>query len=176
MNYLDYALNYLDKNIIQLLLTAIVIGLFLIARGLLVRVVKKHALLNELMHTREVYVKKFILTVLVIVTVTVIGIIWEVSLKGLSVYFASVFAVVGVALFATWSILSNLTASAILFFFYPYRIGSKVRIVDGDNSIEGEIADLTLFYMKIRTESEQLYSYPNNLAIQKPILHLSEPE
>ena len=94
----------------------------------------------------------------------------EVSFQGLSLYFASIFTVIGVALFATWSVLSNLTASVILFFFFPYRIGRKVKIIDGDNSIEGQIVDITLFHIKVETEDDRIVAYPNNLAIQKPIM------
>lgn len=113
--------------------------------------------------------------VLFLAFVVVLGIIWEVSLKGLSVYIASILTVVGVGLFATWSIVSNITASVILFFFFPFKIGSKVKIVDGDNSAEGEVIDLSLFSIQIKRLDGQYIYYPNNLAIQKSIVHLKNP-
>jgi MscS family membrane protein len=72
-----------------------------------------------------------------LIFITLIAIVWEISFRGLSVYFASFFTIVGVAFFASWSILSNVTAYAILFFYFPFfKIGSKIKIIDGDNSVQ----------------------------------------
>ena len=83
---------------------------------------------------------------------------------------------VGVGLFATWSIVSNITASVILFFFFPFKEGSKVKIVDGDNSVEGTVHALSLFSIKIKLEDNTEIYYPNNLAIQKGIIHLDQSQ
>ena len=144
--------------------------LFIIVRSVVRKLVIRHARKNKMAYSRELYVKKLIMVIQVLLFLTIIGVIWEISLKGLSLYFASVFTVIGVGLFANWSILSNMTASVILFFFFPYRIGNKIKIIDGDNSVEGTIVDITLFYMQIETDEKKKYSYPNNLAIQKAIL------
>ena len=54
------------------------------------------------------------------VTTTLIG----VKYSEISIFLSSIFAIIGVALFAQWSILSNITASFIIFFNFPYKIGS----------------------------------------------------
>jgi small-conductance mechanosensitive channel len=45
--------------------------------------------------------------------------------------------------------------------------------MDGDNSVEGVIIDITLFAMLIQLADENVVSYPNNLAIQKAIVNLN---
>ncbi|NJM93630.1 MAG: mechanosensitive ion channel [Cytophagales bacterium] len=120
---------------------------------------------------RRVFVSRFLRLVLAGVAFTFLGVIWNISFSGLGVYFASFFAVAGVALFAHWSILSNITASVILYFYYPYQIGSRVKIIDGENSVMGVVKDLNLFAIKIETNDGEV-SYPNNLAVQKPIIQL----
>ncbi|MEL6556964.1 MAG: mechanosensitive ion channel domain-containing protein [Bacteroidota bacterium] len=162
--------SFLKGNLLQVLLTIVMVFLFIIVRSIVRKLVIKHARKNKMAYSRELYVKKLIMVVQVLLFLTIIGVIWEISLKGLSLYFASVFTVIGVGLFANWSILSNMTASVILFFFFPYRIGNKIRIIDGDNSVEGTVVDITLFYIQIETDEKKKYSYPNNLAIQKAIL------
>jgi small-conductance mechanosensitive channel len=87
------------------------------------------------------------------------------SFKGLSISFASIFTVIGVAFFAQWSILSNITASVLLFFNFSYKVGNKIKIMDGDNSVTGEVANVTLFTFQIKNESGELVNYPNNLFI-----------
>ena len=113
--------------------------------------------------------KKLTNIMMLALSISILGAVWEISIRGISLYFASILTVLGVALFATWSVLSNLTCSIFLFFFFPYRIGQKVKIIDGDNSLEGVILDINLFYIKIETDEGNIVAYPNNLAIQKPI-------
>ena len=87
---------------------------------------KKHSQINDLAYTREVYIKKLISIGLILVFTSAIGMVWEISVKGLSIYFASIFTVIGVGLFVNWSIFSNLTAPVILFF--SSRIEFVVRL------------------------------------------------
>jgi MscS family membrane protein len=169
MNESNFWLTFLEHNLRALLITLGVTILYVVIRSIMLRLIKRHSSQSDVPKDREAYIIKLSNIMLILLFLTVTGAAWEISLKGLSVYFASIFTVVGVALFATWSMLSNLTASIIIFFF-PYRIGLNVRIVDGDNSIEGKIVDITLFYVLIETLDNKMCSYPNNLVIQKPLL------
>lgn len=87
------------------------------------------------------------------------------------VYFflSSIFAVIGVALFAQWSILSNITASLIIFFGFPYRVGDMVEVIDNDADVSGVIEEISLFHVLIR-RGEDLISYPNTLILQKGVI------
>ncbi len=169
-------LNELKANypFSQLVLTLLTFIMYLLFRRFISMVVIQRADKNNFDDKRATYIKKTIRWVVWLVLIVFLGIIWEVSLEGLSVYIASVLTIVGVGLFATWSIVSNITASVILFFFFPFRIGSRVKIVDGDNSAEGEVIGLSLFSIQIRREDGQDIYYPNNLAIQKSIVHLKQ--
>lgn len=165
-----------NDQLVQIGLTLLTIVLFLMLRLLFSRKVVKRALRYNFEDARTIYIKKAINAGLTILILVILGIIWEISLKGLSLYVASVLTVVGVGLFANWSIVSNITASVILFFFFPFKIGSKVKIMDGENSAEGEVLGVSLFSIQIRREDGQDIYYPNNLAIQKSIVHLKEPK
>lgn len=160
----------MDKYVlIEIGLTFILIILFLITRKIVSKLIRRHA--TKLMHSksRVAYVIKLSNFGLSLIFITLIALVWEISFKGLSIYFASFFTIVGVAFFASWSILSNVTAYAILFFYFPFKIGSHIRIIDGDNSVEGKIEDITLFFIKIKLPAGGRVTYPNNLAIQKAI-------
>jgi len=136
-------------------------------------IIRNHARKHELDDSQRVYANKFFNFTLAILLFIILGIVWDISVKGLSVYFASVFAVVGVALFAQWSIISNVTASIILFFNSPFKIGSRIRIMDKDDSVEGKVHDITFFNIHIETDEGVIISYPNNLALQRPIVLMS---
>lgn len=104
----------------------------------------------------------------VIVLVSVLG------YQSTQVYFflSSIFAVIGVALFAQWSILSNITASLIIFFGFPYRVGDTVQVIDKDADVSGIIEEISLFHVLIR-RGEDLISYPNTLILQKGVIKKS---
>ncbi|WP_237444455.1 mechanosensitive ion channel domain-containing protein [Sinobacterium norvegicum] len=101
----------------------------------------------------------------------------------ISIFFSSVFAVIGIALFAQWSmvngqwsmvngqwsILSNVTASLIIFFGFPYRVGDRVRIIDKKEDISGVIEEIALFHVLIKRGNE-LITYPNTLILQKGVI------
>ena len=123
---------------------------------------------------RMIYIKKFFNASLVALLTIIIAVIWGIDFKGVVIFASSFFAVVGIGLFASWSILSNITSNAIIFFSFPYKIGDRIRVIDGDNSVEGRITDMTLFHIRIENENKDTVSYPNNLAIQRPVIQFND--
>ncbi|WP_372862206.1 mechanosensitive ion channel domain-containing protein [Spongiibacter sp.] len=88
------------------------------------------------------------------------------------IFLSSVLAVIGIALFAQWSILSHLTAGVIIFFAFPYRVGDRVKVVDADEDISGEIVEIASFHVLIRREDGGTITYPNSALLQKPVIKL----
>lgn len=173
MQLIEY-LKATDDRSLQILFTFLLVLSYLIIRKLTARVVSRFGKSKEFSLSRIKYTTKYFNFVFFIIFMLFIGLVWDISFKGLSVYFISFFTVAGIGLFATWSILSNITAAVILFFYFPYKIGSKVKILDGDNSVEGLIFDLTLFSILIKNTEGQITTYPNNIALQKAIIILSD--
>ena len=121
---------------------------------------------------RLIYLKKIAGLLMLLILAISIAIIWGIDLKGLLFLASSLFAIVGVGLFASWSLLSNLTSGMILMFSYPFKIGDRIRIVDGDNSVEGKITDMTMFSLRLEDDDHHVISYPNNLVMQKPVIKI----
>lgn len=160
--------DWFSNHSVELFISLLILILYFISRSIILRLITRHAKKHSLDESRMLYVKKITGLINLVVFMALFGLTWQISLSGLSFYFASIFTVVGVALFANWSILSNITASVLLFFFFPHKIGATIRIEDAENSVEGLIMDLTMFYIEIKKETGEIVSYPNNLAIQKP--------
>ena len=121
---------------------------------------------------RTKYISKTINIVLTIFFVIVLTMLLGIEYSQLSVFLSSIFAVIGVALFAQWSILSNITASLIIFFAFPYRVGDAVRIVDDEEDLSGIIEEISLFHVLIR-RNDDLITYPNSLILQKAVIKLA---
>ena len=96
--------------------------------------------------------------------------IWNIETKDLIVFFTSTITVIGIAFFANWSILSNITASLILYFNHPLNIGETVRIYDKEFDIEGELIDLSFFFMYIKTKENHLVTIPTSVVLAKTIV------
>jgi small-conductance mechanosensitive channel len=96
-----------------------------------------------------------------------IAIIWGVNPNNLLLSLSSIFAIIGVAMFAQWSMLSNITAGLIMFFTAPFRIGDRIHIIDKDFPIIATIESIQTFYTHIRTDDNELIVMPNNLFLQK---------
>ena len=123
-------------------------------------------------NTRKPLFYKFIIKACGInINIYFIFFIWGFDYKEVGLVFSSVFAVIGVALFASWSILSNVTAGVVLFFSFPFKIGDRVKILDKEiNSDEAYlIEDIKAFHVSLRKENGELLVYPNNLLMQKAV-------
>ncbi|MDF0716338.1 mechanosensitive ion channel [Muricauda sp. 334s03] len=103
-----------------------------------------------------------------------ISLIWGVNLKDFSVFISSILAILGIGFVAQWSILSNLTASVILFFNHPLRLGDRIRVLDKDFDWTGKVEDISGFYLFMRTDDGKRITIPTNLVIQKGIEILKE--
>ena len=82
---------------------------------------------------------------------------------------ASILAVIGIALFAQWSHLSNITSGIIIFFSHSFKLDDTVSIIDKDYEVEGRISDIGLFFIKLKTKQGEEVSIPNNIFMQKMI-------
>ena len=102
---------------------------------------------------------KYINILVTILAIFALALTWGYDASQLAVIFSSVFAIIGVAMFAIWSMLSNITAGIILFFSFPYKIGSKIKIHDKDMPVEAVIEDIRAFHLHLRTMDGK-HGYP----------------
>lgn len=105
-----------------------------------------------------------IINLFVLVT---LAIIWGVDPGRVLVVFSSVFAVIGVALFAQWSILSNVTAGIVIFFSMPFRLGDQIELIDKDHPIKATVENVLTFTIHLRTEEGDLVVMSNTQFLQK---------
>lgn len=149
--------------------TIVTVLALLIVQFLLKKAAHRVGKRSEINFTRTKLMFKYINILILFIAVFLLSIAWGMGLTELSLIFSSVFAVLGVALFAIWSILSNITSGIILFFSFPYKIGDKIKIHDKDLPIEAIIEDIKAFHLHLRTLEGELITYPNNLILQKAV-------
>ena len=149
--------------------TLVVLLIFLILRYFSAKGIRRYAKSNHSLEHRTNLVIKYVNILLTIVALVIVIVIWGVKKDQLFLFTSSFFTIVGVAAFAQWSLLSNITAGIILFFSFPFKIGDHIKILDKDFPISGEIIDIKAFYILLKTDENETVTYPNNLLIQKGI-------
>lgn len=118
---------------------------------------------------RKVTVKVINLFAMIAAVVFIAG-IWGVDHSELVLFVSSLLTILGIAFFAQWSILSNVTAGVISFFNHPIKLGDKIKIMDKDYPIEGTIEDISFYFIHIKTLNNQQITVPNTIVLQKALV------
>ena len=106
---------------------------------------------------------------MLVILITILSIIWGVDQDRVLVFLSTILTILGVAFFAQWSIISNITSTLIIFFNHPVRIGDSLTIMDKDFQIEGKLSDIGIFFIVIKTNENKKITIPSNVFIQKMI-------
>ncbi|HAS8360700.1 TPA: mechanosensitive ion channel family protein [Vibrio vulnificus] len=123
---------------------------------------------------RQSFIQRTFNVSLLFLFVSIFLVIAGIGYGDVSLFLSSIFAVLGVAFIAQWSILSNVTASFLIFFVFPYKVGDRIKVVDKDEDISGEILDISMFHVLIKHDNGHVITYPNNLMLQKAVLKLGQ--
>lgn len=154
---------------IQIIETSIVIVLYALSY-LATKTIINNALKNmQLQRGRRKIMIKTINLLLSLTAIILLAAIWGLKQNEIALFATSILTAFGIAFFAQWSLLSNITGGIILFFNHPLKIGDHIEVLDKDYSFKGEITDLTYFFIHLKTEDEKIITVPNSLMLQKSI-------
>jgi small-conductance mechanosensitive channel len=137
-------------------------------------VVTKRSINNTLKQTqldrrrRKIIVKTVQLLTL-ITALVLLAAIWGLDQDQIAVFVGTILTALGIAFFAQWSLLSNITSSLLLLFNHPIKIGDTIKVLDKDFPFEGEVSDLTYLFVHLKTKDGELITIPNSLLLQKSI-------
>jgi len=162
-------MNIFNHYTIEIIATLIVVLSVFILRIIIKKLVRKYAKRSEIIEHRANLVIKYINLLINIIALISLIVILGVNKKDILLTISSITTVIGVAMFAQWSILSNITSGIILFFFFPFKIGDTIKIHDNDFPIQAEIEDINAFHVDLKTIDNERITYPNNLLLQKGI-------
>jgi small-conductance mechanosensitive channel len=160
----------MEINYTKLIETAVILLVYVIIRTASSKIIDRTLTERFIQASRGAAVKRVVNITLLGITFVFVSLIWGVKQTDLAVFIGSVLTVVGVAFFAQWSILSNITSSIILFFNHPIRMNDDVVILEGkDYIIEGKVVNIGLFFITLETKEGEEITLPNNIFIAKSI-------
>lgn len=175
--------EFITTHHTQILYSLIILTVVLVLKFTFSATARKVGRLGDFNPVRTNLIVKYISIALTLSTIAAFTLVWGINYKDLGVLLSSIFAVIGVALFAQWSILSNITAGVIIFFSFPFKIGNTIRILDKElassETTELEtyvIEDIRAFHLHLRKKNGEILTYPNNLILQKGIVSVTLQE
>jgi small-conductance mechanosensitive channel len=169
---MDQIVQWLDQHnvtattllITVVLLIAASIVIFLLKRLLhnwLRRVEARLGLPYEVVLT----VTRITSSVLWVITVMVILEIWGIGVGGVWTLLVSAATLIGVGFLATWTMVSNITASLLIMIWRPFRLGDTVEVLP--EKLKGRVVDRDLMFVVLREEAGSAIRIPNNMFFQK---------
>lgn len=169
-------MTFFNTFLREIIGTGIVFFVVIFLRVVVSKLVRSFAKRSHKLEHRTRLVIKYIHLLINILAILALIIIWGVQTKDIFIALSSITTVIGVAMFAQWSILSNITSGIILFFSFPFKIGDTILIHDKDFPIdEAEIRDIGAFHVYLKTKKGEMLVYPNSLMLQKGISIITHP-
>ena len=114
----------------QILVTGILLIVLIFLRIIADKLIRRYAKTSQILEHRANLVIKYVHIFINLFIIISLIVIWGVQTKDIFITISSITTVIGVAMFAQWSILSNITSGMILFFSFPFRIGDTIKIHD----------------------------------------------
>jgi small-conductance mechanosensitive channel len=154
---------------IQIIETSIVVFCYLLSYFATKTIINNALKNTQLQRGRRKIMIKTINLLLSLTALILLSAIWGLKQNEIALFATSILTAFGIAFFAQWSLLSNITSGIILFFNHPLKIGDYIEVLDKDYPFSGEISDLTYFFIHLKLENNKIITIPNSLILQKSI-------
>ena len=161
---------------VQILETVAVLGVWVIAYFITNTIVNNTLKKTQLQRPRRKMIIKAMHLFAFIGALVVIAGVWGLEQKEIAVFASTILTALGIAFFAQWSLLSNITSSIMLFFNHPMKLGDTIRVMDKDYPFEGKVTELTYFFIHLKTKTGEIITVPNSMAFQKAIAVIEKKE
>lgn len=121
--------------IVKLSSTIIAMVLFVALRWVVRRAIDNYATDHRLSSSRIASARRAVSVMGILVLVGVLAITWSINFQSFMVVSGAILATMGIGFFASWSILSNVTASIIMFWRFPMHVGDRIGLIENDPSL-----------------------------------------
>jgi small-conductance mechanosensitive channel len=147
---------------IQIIETAIIVGCYIILYFIFKIVINNFLKKTRLERSRR---KMAIRAIQLFTTITVVILltgVWGFKQSEIAWFASTILTALGIALFAQWSLLSNITSSILIFFNHPVKLGDHIKVLHKDYHYEGEVTEMNYFFIHIKTENNEVITIPNS--------------
>ena len=158
--------------LIKILVTIGIIVLDLLLQKIAQRAIDKFVQKNKMSQSRNLAMHKTKTVSFHLAGIAGLVILWGVSFENAWVSIAGFIGLIAIGFFAVWSILSNIFAGVILFFYRPFKVEDRIEIVP--DGITGRVKDINGFFVILTDDEGNLTHIPNNMIYQKIVRTLRD--
>ena len=152
----------------QIVETAVVLILYVLAFFIINTIINNVLKNTQLQRARRKIIIKAVHLFTSLTALILIAAIWGLNQNEIALFASTILTALGIAFFAQWSLLSNITSSILLFFNHPVKLGDTIKIMDKDCPFEGEVTELNYFFVHLKTKDGEIITIPNSILMTKP--------
>ena len=152
----------------QIVETAVVLILYVLALFIVNTIINNVLKNTQLQRSRRKIIIKAVHLFTSMAALILIAAIWGLNQNEIAIFASTIITALGIAFFAQWSLLSNITSSILLFFNHPVKLGDTIKIMDKDYPFEGEVTELNYFFVHLKTKDGEIITIPNSILMTKP--------
>ncbi len=161
---------------IQIIETLLVLGVYIISYFIVSSVVNRALKKTRFERGRRKMAIKAVQLFTSIGALILLTGIWGLKQNEIALFASTILTALGIAFFAQWSLLSNITSSILIFFNHPVKLGDHIKVLHKDYHYEGEVTELNYFFVHIKTKNNELVTIPNSHFFEKSFSILENRE
>ena len=152
---------------IQIIETLAVLGVYIIAFYITRSIINNALKRTQLERSRRKMTIKAVQLFTSIAALIILTGIWGLKQNEIALFASTILTALGIAFFAQWSLLSNVTSSILIFFNHPVKLGDTIKVLHKDHDYEGEVTELTYFFVHLKTKDNKIITIPNSHLFEK---------
>jgi small-conductance mechanosensitive channel len=152
---------------IQIIETVIILGCYIILYFIFKTVINNFLKKTRLERSRRKMAIRAIQLFTTITAIILITGVWGFKQNEIALFASTILTVLGIAFFAQWSLLSNITSSILIFFNHPVKLGDYIKVIHKDYHYEGEVTEMNYFFVHIKTNNNEIITIPNSHFFEK---------
>ena len=151
--------------VVKACITAGVLPLYVVLRWTVRRIINNHAAAHKYSESRISAAHRAVSVLGFLLFLGALAITWSINSNSFLVVSGAIMAAIGIGFFASWSILSNVTTSIIMFWRFPMRVGDRIGLLE-DKSFVAVVKEFTIFFVILEDLDGNRISLPNSLTLQ----------
>jgi len=88
--------------------------------------------------------------------------VWGFKQNEIALFASTIFTALGIAFFAQWSLISNITSSILIFFNHPLKLGDYIKVLHEYFNYDGEVIEMNYFFVHLKTANNEFITVPNS--------------
>ena len=152
---------------IQIIETIIVLGCYIILYFIFKTVINNFLKKTRLERSRRKMAIRVVQLFSTIATIILLMGVWGFKQNEIALFASTILTALGIAFFAKWSLLSNITSSILIFFNHPVKLGDYIKVLHKDYHYEGEVTEMNYFFVHIKTDDNDIITIPNSHFFEK---------